>query len=624
MGQPEPRERVDVDDQGSALVVENLSITARIGDQTRTIVRDVDLDVARGETIAIVGESGSGKSLTARALLGLLPAGVHAEGAVRIGTANVLELSERELRRLRGSRIGLVLQDPFSSLNPLRHCGTQITELVAAADGSRLSRRARREEAWRRLAEVGIHDEAVADRYPFQLSGGMRQRVAIAAALAGDPDILIADEPSTALDVTTQREVLALLRSLQDSRQMTLVLITHDLRVAFAAATRIYVLYAGSVLEVGPAAALEAKPLHPYTLGLLLADPPLDRRVAELSTMAGSVPRAEDVADRCPFAARCAWAAPECTVQRTPLVAVADMRSSACVRLPEIRDLLHEHRSEQPAAVPEVHPDPESTPVVLVEQVVKEFHRGGRRSGAPFRAVNEVSIAIAPGESVGLVGESGSGKTTLARCLVNLETVTSGRIVVGDIELSSRPLARADQLRLAHFAQIVFQDPNSSLNPVRTVGATLAEAISVIRPRARRAAVDELLARVGLPSDYADRKPAALSGGERQRVAIARALAVEPKLLVCDEPVSALDVSVQAQILNLLTSLRRSHQMTYLLISHDLAVVRQVVDRAYVMHRGVVVEEGPIADILDRPKHPYTAKLVESVPRSDDEWLGGS
>jgi peptide/nickel transport system ATP-binding protein len=599
------------------LAARGLRIESRIGGRRNTIADGIDLAVARGETVGIVGESGSGKSMTARALVGLLPPGIAAEGEVLYQNRNVLDLSDRAMARLRGSEIGLVFQDPFTMLSPLRKCGRHIDEMLTV-DGARLSRRARRAEAVRRLIEVGITDAGVAERYPFQLSGGMRQRVGIAAALARDPKILIADEPTTALDVTTQKEILGLIKSLQESRGMGLVLITHDLRVAFSMCDRIYVLYAGSLLEVGPGSALEDEPLHPYTLGLLLSEPPVDRRLAQLVAIGGSAPSHDDVDGSCPFAARCAWARPKCVESRVQLAPVAPGRHSACIRIDEIREELAQTGSAQLREHVEVV-SRVAEPLVKVEGLVKVFARG---STAP--ALSGVSLEVGLEESVGLVGESGSGKTTLARCLVGLEAATGGEIAIDGIRATDYGgLRRADRRQLRGTVQMIFQDPYSSLNPARTVGATLKEALAV---RTGRSAsldreVGELLERVGLPASYSARKPVALSGGERQRVAIARALAVRPKVIVCDEPVSALDVSVQAQILNLFKSLREDFAISFLFITHDLAVVRQVVERVYVLYKGEVVEEGPVDDVLDRPKHPYTIRLVDSVLRAGDDRL---
>jgi peptide/nickel transport system ATP-binding protein len=596
------------------LEVEALGIEARLGRDLRTIVRALDLDVAPGETVGIVGESGSGKSMTARALIGLLPAGLQAHGRVTIGGRNLLGQRERSLRRVRGRQVALLLQDPYTMLNPLLRVGQQIVETARAGRS--------RDEAVRRLAEVGIHDPGVADRYPFQLSGGMQQRVAIAAALASDPELLVADEPSTALDVTTQKEILALLGRVQEARGMGLVLITHDLRVAFSICRRIYVLYAGSVLEVAPGADLEREPLHPYTLGLLLSEPSVERRFEELPAIEGSVPAPDDVAGRCPFLPRCGWAAPVCAAGHPPLHEVVPGRLSACVRVDDIRPQLVEARraTEARVAGPADARPADAGSLVRVEGLRKRF--GGGRGGDEVTALAGVSLEVGEGESVGLVGESGSGKTTLARCVVGLETPTSGRIEIGGFDASD--YGRLDpgvRRQLRRRVQMIFQDPYSSLNPVRTIGATLSEAIAVGPDPATRVA--ELLARVGLPAEYAPRKPVALSGGERQRVAVARALALRPSVIVCDEPVSALDVSVQAQILNLFTKLREELGLSYLFITHDLAVVRQVVERLYVLYRGEIVESGPVDRVLDAPTHPYTARLVASVPRTEAGWLAG-
>lgn len=606
------------------LDVRGLHIESRIGGRRQTIVSDLRLTLGPGETIGIVGESGSGKSMTARALIRLLPPGLSAQGEVLYEGRNVLALSERTMTRLRGGELGLVFQDPYTMLSPLRKCGRHIDEMLGV-DGARLSRRARRAEAVRRLAEVGIEDPGVAERYPFQLSGGMRQRVGIAAALARDPKVLIADEPSTALDVTTQKEILALIKSLQESRGMGLILITHDLRVAFSMCDRLHVLYAGSLLEVGAASELEAEPLHPYTLGLLLSEPPGDRRLSELVAISGSVPSPDEVATSCPFAPRCAWTQPECVEGRVELRPVAPDRLSACIRIEEIRGELSESRETARGRGHVEVTHRTTAPLLKVEDLVKTFEVGSRHgTQRAVRALAGVSLEVGAEESVGLVGESGSGKTTLARCLVGLETPTSGEIRIGGVRAGDyNALPDADRDRLRGTIQMIFQDPYSSLNPVRTVGSTLKEALAV--RNGRDASLDgtmlELLERVGLPRSYAGRKPTALSGGERQRVAIARALAVTPKVIVCDEPVSALDVSVQAQILNLFKSLRADFGMSYLFITHDLAVVRQVVERVYVLYRGEVVEAGAVDEVLSNPKHPYTNRLVDSVPRSETDWL---
>ncbi|WP_406485939.1 dipeptide ABC transporter ATP-binding protein [Streptomyces phaeochromogenes] len=598
------------------LNVSGLTVMHKTPAHTSTVVSGVDLTIAAGEMIAVVGESGSGKSVTAKAIMGLLPQGLHASGTIAFDGKNLMDMGPRQRRAMRGNAIGMILQDPFTMLNPVMRVGRILVESLPP-ELARRPRAEKRQEAVRRLAEVGIDDPSVVDRYPFQLSGGMRQRVAIAAALACDPEILIADEPSTALDVTTQHEILSLIKELQRSRGMGVMLITHDLRLAFGTCDRVHVFYAGSLLEVAPSADLEHEPLHPYSHGLLLSEPPADRKLREMLSIPGSVPAPDDVADGCAFAPRCRWATDVCTESAPELVSVGGGRWSRCVRLADIRDEMVEIRSRVEAGVDEL-PTPDQTrdQLVQVRDVVKQFDNG--KGGV--RAVDGVSINIAAGQSVGIVGESGSGKTTLARMLIGLETASGGEIEIDGVSATDwSALSRRDARRLRGTVQMVFQDPYSSLNPMRTIGWTLQEAIRTHDPKAAdmSAQVGDLLETVGLPASYAQRKPVALSGGERQRVAIGRALAARPQLLICDESVSALDMSVQAQILNLFGKLREERGIGYLFITHDLAIVRQVADYIYVMHRGRVVEHGPTGDVLDRPKAPYTRKLIDSVPRSD-------
>ena len=595
------------------LEVDDLAISAQAAEAVRTITTGTDLTVRPGETVGIVGESGSGKSMTARAIVRLLPRSTFSKGRVVYRGTDLLLLSENEMSRVRGSGISMMLQDPFTMLNPLLRCGEHIEESLAGGkQGSRFERRA---EINRRLAEVGIDGEQVANRYPFQLSGGMRQRVALAAALARDPDLLIADEPSTALDVTTQAEILELLKSVQEKRRMGLILITHDLRVAFSVCDRIYVLYAGSLLEVGPARELEREPLHPYTLGLLLSEPAADRRQPELVAIKGSVPSPDEVWGQCSFAPRCSWAQDICLQESPNLAEITPGRWSACVRLDEIRADMTEMRSSAVTAAEATAATPIGQGALIrVTDLSKTFRAGGR----DVEALRGVSVSINREESVGLVGESGSGKTTLGRCLVGLETPTSGVIEINGVDASNySKVSAAERATLRHTVQVVFQDPYSSLNPRHTVRRTLREALRMrfeANGHVDESQIEKLLEHVGLPTEYAMRKPANLSGGERQRVAIARALAVQPSILVCDEPVSALDVSVQAQILNLFKRLRDEFGIGYLFITHDLAVVRQVVERAYVLYQGEVVEEAPIDDLLDRPQHWYTQRLIASLP----------
>ncbi len=593
------------------LSVRDLAISA--GGQA--ITTGTNLDVARGETIAIVGESGSGKSLTAKAIARLLPPGVTATGNVAYDGADLMALPEHDMRQIRGRRLSMMLQDPFTMLNPLMKSGRHITEMLRDQPAFR-DRAALKAEVARRLGEVGITDADVAERMPFQLSGGMSQRVAMAAALARDPELLIADEPSTALDVTTQAEIIALLKRVQQARGMSLILITHNLRLAFSTCDRIYVLYAGSLLEVGAARAVEEDPFHPYTLGLLLSEPPADKRLPKLIAIRGQVPRADQVAGRCVFADRCDWARDECRAVSPALTEQAPTRFGACIRRD---DIAREMRALRQVALDAAHEtalqQPTVRPLVRATNVAKEFPG---RHGRVVHALKGVSIEVGPGESVGLVGESGSGKTTLGRTLVGLETPTSGAIEVAGIDASDfSAMSASDRAATRRTIQMVFQDPYSTLNPYHSVRRSLSEAIRTtgrFTDSEVDARIAELLQEVSLPASYADRRPASLSGGERQRVAIARSLAVKPRILVCDEPVSALDVSIQAQILNLFKRLQQELGLSYLFITHDLAVVRQVADRIYVLYLGEIVEQGPAEEVIARPKHPYTQRLINSIP----------
>ncbi len=563
----------------SALELIGLQVTGPGG----PIVTRMDLTVEAGQTVALVGESGSGKSMTAKALTGLLPRGVTATGAVRLGDTEVrLDDGPSALVGLRGRRISLLLQNPFTSLSPVHRCGMQI----AAALPSEL--RGDDAEVLRRLDEVDL-PHRVAQQYPFELSGGMRQRVALAASLAADPQVLIGDEPTTALDVTTQREVLNLIARIQQDRSMAVLLITHDLGVARERADRILVMYAGRLMETGSGADVFTTPRHPYTAGLRDSEPPLADRLERLPAIAGSVPRAWEVPDGCVFAPRCTRADDHCRSQ-APQLEGDVVRHVACWK--PLAD--GEHVQPVAVAAASIAAEPVGEQLVVVRNLTKRF-------GADTPpALDDVSITIAPGEAVGIVGESGSGKTTLARCLVGLETAGTGSIDWSNDDAGARR------------AQIVFQDPSSALNPAMTIGAALGEAL---RAGGRdRAEVPALLHLVGLPADYAKRRPNALSGGEQQRVAIARALAPRPRLLICDEPVSSLDVSVQAQILNLMNELLDELGIALLFITHDLAVVRQVVRRAYVMHHGRVVESGVMDELIRDPQHDYTRQLFASVP----------
>ncbi|MFT3864434.1 MAG: ABC transporter ATP-binding protein [Solirubrobacterales bacterium] len=598
------------------LELEHVEVGYDRGGHRIPLVEDVDLTVAPGQSVAIVGESGSGKSLTVRATLGLLAPGLGANGSFRYGSE---ELDPEGRKRVRGTDIALILQDPFTMLNPLLSVLAHFEEMVrvhgGAADDARPRARAL-------LAEVGIDDAGVLDRFPHELSGGMRQRVALALSLVADPGVLIADEVTTGLDTVTQSSVLRLFDKLRAERQMSLVMITHDLRLGLSHCDRVVVLYAGHVLEVAPTAELERRPCHPYTLGLMLSEPPADRRLPELVSIPGRVPRAVDVVEGCAFRDRCDFAAPGCGVGkiRPAVVAPDSDRLSACIRLPQISAEMNVRRQAflATAADSGAAAAARPAPLIRIRELEKSFPaRRGRRRERNL-VVRGVSLELGRGECVGLVGSSGSGKSTIARCLVGLEDFDAGAIEFDDVRLGPGGRTPAERQALRLQTQMVFQDPYSTLNPALTVGRTLIEALRCARtpPADLRDAAAELLERVGLRPAYLGVRPSGLSGGERQRVAIARALALSPSVLVCDEPVSALDVSIQAQILKLIRELTDAGDAGCLLITHDLAVVRQVATWVYVLSEGLVVESGPADSVLDHPRHAYTRELIAAVPEA--------
>ncbi|GAA1517756.1 peptide/nickel transport system ATP-binding protein [Agromyces terreus] len=513
----------------------------------RTMVQPLDLDLVGGETVALIGESGSGKTLTAKSLIGLLPPGFRAQGEVRYGEqAFELSMPDAAWRPLRGRTVSLLLQDPFTSLSPVHRCGEQIAWTIEAATGRRLRGAARTSAIAARLAEVRL-PERVARAYPHELSGGMRQRVAIAAALASDPVLLIADEPTTALDASNQAEILDLLHGIQTARGMAVLLISHDLGLVRGRTDRVLVMRSGEIVERGDTATVLAAPEHAYTRALIEVDPAMRALAADDgSTADGS---ADDGS--------------------TPALAAGTDRPTA---------------------------------VLEASGIVKRF---GERT-----VLDDVSIALRPGEVTGVVGESGSGKSTLARCIAGLEREDGG-----EIRFEGVVLAPGRGSRTPAQMQIVFQDPYSSLNPMMSIGAILREALHVARRPAADVAV--LLETVGLPADFAGKRPAQLSGGQRQRVAIARALAPRPSVLICDESVSALDVSVQAQVLALLAQLRDELGLAILFISHDLAVVREIADTVTVLWDGRVVEQGECARVLTAPEHEYTRLLIAAGRREN-------
>ena len=575
---------------------------------TLRVVDGVSFHVAAGETYALLGESGCGKSMTALSLMRLLPDGGRiVAGAVQLDGQDVLALPERDMRRVRGGGMAMIFQEPMLALNPVVKVGHQIVEALVLHQG--LSGQAAREAARGLLDSVGVPDALRRlDSYPFELSGGLRQRAMIAMALAGQPKILIADEPTTALDVTIQAQVLDVLRSLRSEKRMGMLLITHDLGVVAENADRVGVMYAGELLEEGTRAAFFAAPQHPYSRMLFEALPrPGDG--ARLTTIPGQVPKLDGRMRGCRFAPRCPFAIARCRDESPDWQAINDqlVRCHLAGVLPL--------RSARAVATP-MHSTQVAQALLQVDGLKVHFpiRRGFiQRTVGHVRAVDDVTLAIQPGRTLALVGESGCGKTTVGKALLRLIEPTAGSIVLAGETVTAR---NASTLRRQ--AQMVFQDPFSSLNPRMRVADILLEgmdALGVGAANQRRGAVALLLRQVGLPDDAGGRYPHAFSGGQRQRIAIARALAVSPRLVICDEPTSALDVSVQAQILNLLKDLQDSLGLAYLFITHNLAVVDYLAHEVAVMYLGRIVEQGPAAQVLRAPRHPYAQALVSAVPR---------
>ena len=583
----------------SVLAVQDLHIGFGRGPD---VVEGVTLDIRRGEKLALVGESGAGKSLTALAIIGLLPrVATVRKGRVMLDSVDLTGLPERLRNRYRGNRIGMIFQEPMSALHPGLRVGRQIAESIEVHNPS-LTRQEVRRRVLALLEAVGIPDpERRAREHPHTWSGGMRQRAVTAIAIANDPDILIADEPTTALDVTVQAQILALLSQVCDRRGTSLLLISHDLGVVAQIADRVAVMYAARLVEQAPIDDVFDRPRHPYTRGLLLSRPEVGIPGTRLQHIPGRPPTPRAFPTGCRFHPRCALADDGCAANAPELGTTDGGGQVAC---------FHSDAVAPPTTL-QLSPPRRSVGDNLLEVRNLHVHFPRRRRQSPIRAADGVSFEVATGETMALVGESGCGKTTTARAVMRLVDATSGAVVFRNADITRMP-----ERQLARFrreVQIVFQDPHASLNPRRTV-RQIIEAPLRIHGMPRVDAVGRALDLVGLDSDHADVLPHELSGGQRQRVAIARALVVEPSLIVLDEPVTALDVSIQAQILNLLQDLRDRLGLAYLLIAHDLGVVRTVADRVSVMYLGRVVETGPVGRVLDDPTHPYTRRLLDSIP----------
>ncbi len=602
------------------LEAKGLTIRATLGGGTVDMLRDVDFAISPGSVLGLVGESGAGKSMIGRVLARSLPQGFSvASGSLSFRLAegtrsDLLAMPDSDLRRLLGDRIAFIPQEPLTALNPLLTVGDQFGEHLARLGIAKGERHQRIVEA---LADVKL-PPTVMGRYPFQLSGGMNQRVLIAMAFASNPALVVADEPTTALDVSTQATIVQIMRRLQREHGTALLFITHDLRLAAHVCDEIAVLYAGEIVERGPSAAVSKAPVHPYTRALQAANPPLSGSVSRLVTLPDQMPGLETLGrlPGCRFAPRCPTANPACRDQPPALRAVgpdhvvrcADACASSLPLPAEPRRVTVASEGKEP--------------VLVVENAAKRYV--GRRDwlgrrGPPVDAVRSASLSVRPGEFVGIVGESGSGKSTLARLIMGLETPTAGRIMVDGRDVSTAN-AEARQIRLGAL-QMVFQDPQSALNPRRPLERLVTQVMerkgATASADERRTRAKALLKEVGLPPELVDRYPSQLSGGQKQRVNIARALCVTPRLIVADEIVSGLDVSVQAQILNLLLDLRAERGVGLVFISHDLAVVRYLCSWLLVMKDGEVVEQGETEAVFRSPQHAYTRALLAAAPPED-------
>ena len=596
------------------LTVEGLSIAYPAGKGCLYALEDVSFEIGKGRALGVVGESGSGKSTAALAVLGLLvPEARVTGGRMMFAGESLFDLSADRRRALRGDRISVVFQDPFTSLNPSIEVGRQIAEPLVLHRA--MGRSEASAEARRLLAEVGIaRPDEVARAYPHQLSGGMKQRALIATALACSPDLLVLDEPTTALDVTIEAQILDLLDHLRRDRGLSMLYITHNLGVVSRICDDVCVLYAGRVVESGAARDVLHHPAHPYTKGLLASMPKVALRQQRLSPIPGRFPDLAAPPSGCIFHPRCHFAVDRCVSEPQALSRMQGARQVRCWRAEDLSETDWAAPEAAHAAVAAA-PNAGDAPLVETRDLAKQFRMGGMFDRTTVRAVDGVSICIAPGEVLGLVGESGCGKSTLGRMLVSLIEPSAGSVHIGGWDVAA---LRGRELHATRrLAQVIFQNPDSSLNPRKTVREIVSRPLvlfDLARGAALKDRVAELMDLVRLPLAYLDRYPHQMSGGEKQRVGIARALATSPRFIVCDEAVSALDVSVQAYVLNVLADLRDRLGVAYLFITHDLSVIAHIADRVAVMYRGAIVEEGPVASVLEPPFHPYTEALLSAIP----------
>lgn len=602
------------------LSVDHLAVTYLSREGAVPAVRDVSFDIARGETFGLVGESGSGKSTVALAIMSYLGANGRTTGAIRYADHDMLTLGRNVLRKLRGSRIAMVYQDPMSALNPAIPVGDQISEGLRLHQG--IGKREALDQAIDMMRKTHIPDPEInARRYPHQLSGGMQQRVVISMALINNPDVLILDEPTTGLDVTTEATILDLIAELRREFNSAVLFITHDLGVIAQVSDRIGVMYAGEMVEIGSTRSIFSQPQHPYTLALLSTAPSiLSGAAGRLSPISGRLPDLRHLPTGCVFAPRCRFAEAVCLESSPPLATTTDpAHRAACF----FSDQLPPPGATS-TLVPDRQPQPVGEPILHAEDLRVFFQERSlintvlRRPEAPVQAVDGITLTLRRGETVGLVGESGSGKTTFGKTLVRLYDPTDGILTVGTTNVQD--LSPTEDRDVRKRVQFIFQNPESALNPRKRVSEIIARPLRLYHLAEERAIPDrvaELLDLVQLRPEFANRFPHELSGGEKQRIGIARAFAAEPEVIVADEPLSALDVSVQATILNLLVDLQDRFGTSYLFISHDLGTVRHLCNRVFVMYLGNVYETGTVEEVFAPPYHPYTEALLSAIPVPD-------
>ncbi|PJN91609.1 ABC transporter ATP-binding protein [Bacillus sp. mrc49] len=612
----------------SLLDVKDLTVDFKTKNGLLTAVSKIDLQINDGETVCIVGESGSGKSVTSKAIMRLIDYenGQISGGQILFNQEDLVSMSKKGLNQVRGKKISMVFQEPLSAFDPVFTIGHQLTETMIQHT------KVTKKQAWEKgtvlLKRVGISEPEIRmKQYPSELSGGMLQRAMIAMALACEPELLIADEPTTSLDVTIQAQIIDLLKELKKEFNMAILLVTHDLGVALQLADRIVVMYAGKVVEEGTVQQLFQTPYHPYTRGLLQSIPKFDSTSkTKLHSIEGSIPGLPDMPEGCRFHPRCPFSTEKCQLKSPPL-SLVNGRYSACWYAKELvkderwfSDSLADHDSVRK----DKSPAGEKTREVIETKALFEIRELSKyyplkHSSKQIKAVDNVSFSIIEGETFGLVGESGSGKSTLGRAILQLERMTTGDVVFKGQSLTQ--LKSSEMRKMRKNMQMIFQDPYGSIDPRWTIGKVIAEPIKVHQPdltiKQVETTVKELLKKVGLKPEWYSRFPHEFSGGQRQRIGIARAIAVNPTFILADEAVSALDVSVRAQIINLLKDLQQSLKLTYLFIGHDLNIVRYISDRIGVMYLGKMVEIAPSEELFNRPAHPYTEALIKSIPHAD-------